>query len=120
MGYRSDIRIRLKTEDYENLVEEYKKKFPEDTEMFGKYLDVHIEQKNVACYELNNNDIIDDTKESCVFFGWNDLKWYNEYTEVQFIMNFIQNCTHYAFCRIGESCEGDIEQDAKAFGLINC
>lgn len=118
MGYRSDVRIRLKTKDYENLVEEYTKKFPEDNEVFGKYLDVHIEQKDVPCYDLGKDGNIIIKKEDCVFFGWNDYKWYEAFDEVQFIMDFIRKCKFYAFCRIGESFEGDIDSFSEGMDMI--
>lgn len=118
MGYKSDVRIRLKTEDYKNLVKEYEKKFPEDNEMFWEYLNVFIKQENVPCYELDDNKNISVINHNCVFFGWNNLKWYPEFAEVDFIMSFIQHCEHYAFCRVSESCEGDIEHKANNMDYI--
>ena len=125
MGYRSDVRIRLTKKDYERLVKEFDEKVikqnPETYygyDMFGKSLEIFKELKNVPCWkETDDGEDIEETHD-CVFFGWNWVKWYDGYAEVDFIMNFIYECDHYAFCRIGESCEGDVEAHERNMDMI--
>lgn len=149
MGYRSDIRIKLRKADFEDLrtkfnnqykenedkiraIEEEIKKLPlEDLE---KRRELNEKASNLAMSPLLNNgniDILDYRKDviltdeqftlfdhnieeetDIVYFGWNDLKWYDEYADVQFIMNFVRNCDYYSIGIIGEEV-GDIERESK-------
>lgn len=110
MGYRSDVRIRLTKEDYEKLkigFEPIAKQF--NYNMFAdENLDVYKEQNNVTVFNYEDDNYTSETKD-CIYFGWNWVKWYDGFEDVDYIMDFIQKCKYYAFCRIGESCEGDIE-----------
>lgn len=125
MGYRSDVRIRLKKNDFEKLKVDFKEKVQEPNndkyygyDMFGKDLDVCKEIKNVPCWKVTDDGEDIEESHDCVFFGWNSVKWYDGYEEVDFIMNFIQDCDHYAFARIGESGEGDIETHEQNMDMI--
>ena len=149
MGYRSDIRIKLRKADFEDLrtkfnnqykenkdkiraIEEEIKKLPlEDLE---KRRELNEKANNLVMSPLLNNgniDILDERKDviltdeqlmsidynieeetDIVYFGWNNLKWYNEYADVQFIMNFVRNCDYYSIGIIGEEV-GDIERESK-------
>lgn len=119
MGYRSDVRIRLTKEDYERLKEEFEKTI---VTKFGFNLfddmAVYKEEKGYGFYtEDENNDCVWKEKD-CVYFGWNCVKWYDGYDDVDSVMDFIENCKQYAFIRIGESCEGDIDAREKDFDMI--
>ena len=143
MGYRSDIRIKLRKADFEDLrtkfrnqykenedkiraIEEEIKKIPlEDLE---KRRELTEKANNLVMSPLLNNgniDILDYRKDviltddygneeetDIVYFGWNNLKWYNNYADVQFIMNFVRNCDYYSIGIIGEEV-GDIERESK-------
>lgn len=71
MGYRSDVRIAIKAEDYE--------------ELLGRLPDL----------AENIRDFIKDIDESVLIhnevmvFGWNSVKWYPGYPDVDFIEDFI-------------------------------
>lgn len=141
MGYRSDIRIKLRKADFEDLrtkfnnqykenedkiraIEEEIKKLPlKDLE---KREELNEKANNLVMSPLFNNgniDILDERKDviltddyrneetDIVYFGWNNLKWYNEYADVQFIMNFVRNCDYYSIGIIGEEV-GDIERES--------
>lgn len=121
MGYRSDVRIRLTKKDYERLVKEFNEKVLPITEwnLFDKeHLEVYKELKNVPCWKVTDDGEDVEETHDCVFFGWNWVKWYEDYDDVDFIMNFIQDCDHYAFCRIGESSEGDVERHEENMDAI--
>ena len=121
MGYRSDVRIRLTKKDYERLVKEFNEKVLPITEwnLFDKeHLEVYKELKNVPCWKVTDDGEDIEETHDCVFFGWNWVKWYDDYDDVDFIMNFIQDCDHYAFCRIGESSEGDVETHERNMDMI--
>lgn len=142
MGYRSDIRIKLRKADFEDLrakfrnqykenedkiraIEEEIKKMPlEDLE---KRRELNEKASDLAMSPLLNNgniDILDERKDviltddygneeetDIVYFGWNSLKWYDEYADVKFIMNFVRNCDYYSIGIIGEEV-GDIERES--------
>ena len=127
MGYRSDIRIKLRKADFEDLrtkfnnqykenedkiraIEEEIKKLPlEDLE---KREELTEKASNLVMSPLLNNgniDILDRRKDviltddyrneeetDIVYFGWNNMKWYDNYADVQFIMNFVRNCDYYS------------------------
>lgn len=121
MGYRSDVRIRLTKHDFERLKQEFEEKLIKtqilDWNLFEN-LDVYKEQENYEWYELAEDNEWDTVRAHCVYFGWNDLKWYNGYNDVDFINDFVFNCSQYAFIRIGESSEGDIETLSVGFDNI--
>ena len=96
MGYRSDVRICLKKEDYNELrAKAQEKGMTENNYLLDESaFDIHKE----------NEDI--------VAFGWNDIKWYSGYSDVDFIIDFFEelrtNCHPYSIVRIREGRE-DIE-----------
>ena len=121
MGYRSDVRIRLTKKDYEKMKSKFEKEVVDivDYNLFDeKNLDVYKELKNVHCWKMTDDGEDIEETHDCVFFGWNGVKWYDGYKDVDFIMNFIQDCDQYAFARIGESCEGDIECHEQNMDMI--
>ena len=121
MGYRSDVRIRLTKKDYERLVKEFEEKITPKTgyNLFDKeHLDTYKEVKNVPCWKVTDDGEDIEETHDCVFFGWNWVRWYDGYDDVDFIMDFIDECDHYAFCRIGESSEGDVEAHERNMDMI--
>lgn len=121
MGYRSDVRIRLTKEDFERLKEEYEKRLIETNELeysMFKCLDVYKEETGNSIWDMDNDGEWHEQLVDSVYFGWNSLKWYNGYEDVDFITNFVFACKQYAFIRIGESSEGDIENIAEGFDCI--
>ena len=58
------------------------------------------------------DSVEDDETENLdmVYFGWNSLKWYDGYGDVDFIMNFVRSRKYYAYARIGEEV-GDIDNE---------
>lgn len=117
MGYRSDVRIRLTKEDFERLKKEFEEKLIK-TEILNwnlfEHLDIYREEKD--CQRFYGED--GEKSADAVYFGWNYLKWYDGYEDVEFIENFIFECKYYAFIRIGESMEGDIDSRADGFEHI--
>lgn len=89
MGYRSEVRICLLEENFEEL-------------------------KNI-CSNLKYN-LMDDIDfksrdDESVVFGWDWVKWYEEFDEVAAIKNYLLNLDDdvpYSFVRIGEE-RDDIE-----------
>lgn len=99
MGYRSDIRIVTSKKGYKNL---------------EKYVNNYLDQRNLdSSYNLLNSlDIkVDNGKQIC--FGWDCLKWYDNYPDVDAIMNGLnylsENELSYRYMRLGESYD-DIEE----------
>lgn len=120
MGYTSDVRIRLTKKDYEKLRREFEKKVPEldKFDLFKTSCFVEKEIKNVPCWKVTDDGEDIEETHDCVFFGWNGVKWYDNYADVKFIMEFLDECDHYAFCRIGESSEGDVEAHERNMDMI--
>ena len=113
MGYRSDVRIIVSKNGYTEL-----RKYVE--EHIKKYKLENIKPDSVSAsfdYDfnlLNSLDVSkasDDNKQVCL--GWNDLKWYDGYEEIDAIMDSLtklgKNGYGYRFARIGENTE-DIEE----------
>jgi hypothetical protein len=69
MGYRSDVRILTTKKGYKEL-----KNFTEN----------YTKEKN--CYNLLNNPEIFNKNNTCCYIGWNYLKWYEDYSEVDAII----------------------------------
>jgi len=122
MGYRSQIRIRLRKEDYERLVKEFENDQKVKNAGAGnlfKTLDKYVEETNYVYYENHNGKWIEKTAET-VYFGWDYVKWYDGYEDVDFIMDWLvkDDKIPYAFTRIGESMEGDIDMRYNIFDEI--
>lgn len=143
MGYRSDIRIKLRKADFEDLRTKFRNQYKENEDKI-RAIDEEIKKipledlekrrelvekaNNLTMSPLLNNgniDILDYRKDviltddygneeetDIVYFGWNSLKWYDEYADVKFIMNFVRNCDYYSIGIIGEEV-GDIERESK-------
>ena len=142
MGYRSDVRIRMRKEDYFTLVEKFNEKLadfyekeekkaeltlndymydlfgatPKTNEEIIKFseksrLNVIRVEENFSYYELED-DKWEEKQCDMVYFGWNDIKWYESYADISFITDFINNLDLCSFSRIGEDYE-DIEQFAE-------
>ena len=113
MGYRSDVRIIVSRNGYKKL-----KKYVD--EHIKKYKINNIKEGTVAAsynYDFNLLNSLDVSKTSednkQIYIGWNDLKWYDGYEEVDAIMDSLSkledNGYGYWFTRIGENIE-DIEE----------
>lgn len=90
MGYRSDVRIITTKKGYKEL-----KKVAD--EYANKY-----DSSNL----LESPDILEVTKKGC-YIGWNWIKWYEEYEEVDAIVKGLdlleEKNISYRFARCGES-----------------
>jgi len=95
MGYRSDVRITVSKKGYEEL-----KKFVED------YLKDKVKEDEMNEWNLLNSIDIKMEGEEQVYLGWNYLKWYEGYKEVDAIMeglNYLEeNEYSYRYMIIGE------------------
>ena len=100
MGYRSDVRIKLRETDYNVMVE---KAPTEDIKNALEYSNI-LDKRNLT--DSKNNT------ELFVLLEWNDVKWYDSYDDVAYIMNFIRDLPCYAFTIIGEE-DGDIERTGR-------
>ena len=138
MGYRSDIRIKLRKADFEDLrtkfnnqykenkdkiraIEEEIKKLPlEDLE---KRRELNEKASNLVMLPLLNNgniDILDERKDVILTDDYGNEEetdivyfgWDNLkwYADVQFIMNFVRNCDYYSIGIIGEEVD-DIKRE---------
>lgn len=147
MGYRSDIRIKLRKTDFEDLEEQYNKEMLVNNKRLDK---IHEQIKNCddeetktklreqlnttymaslfdenwlyVCKTITDTIYDDDDYDSeqedkIVYFGWNSLKWYGEYTDVRFIKDFVRSCNYYAFAIVGEE-YGDIDKEERGMYSI--
>lgn len=81
MGYRSQVRIVMDKEDYEDLL----KKYYENTKREDLFYKKHEQDKGLECdfiYQERNNGKI-------VLFGWDWIKWQGE--DCKFIEDFVYN-----------------------------
>lgn len=98
MGYRSDIRIITSKKGFEKLKE---------------FVENYLKEKNHKEYNLLNQCDINEQGKGQYYIGWNSLKWYDGYPEVDAIMEGLdyleENEYSYRYMIIGESYE-DVEE----------
>lgn len=98
MGYRSDIRIITSKEGFDKLKE---------------FVENYLKEKNYTEYNLLNECDIKEQGKEQYYLGWNSLKWYDGYTEVDAIMKGLdyleENEYSYRYMIIGESYD-DVEE----------
>ena len=83
-----------------------------------KDLAVYREEKTTIYLGYNEKTKRYDSKEvDSVYFGWNGLKWYDGFKDVDFIMDYIDSMEYYAYARIGEEM-GDTDQRENGFDCI--
>lgn len=93
MGYYSEVAITLYGHDFETLVRRAAEETTDALDLI-KYASLYKD-------EVNN----------IITIAWNGVKWYEGYSDVDFIMSFIRNGDiQYHFIRIGEE-SGDIEEN---------
>lgn len=113
MGYRSDVRIIMSKNGFNKF-----KKYVEDH--IRKYKLNNIKEGSIAAtynYDYNLLNNLDVSKASSdgnqIYIGWDNLKWYDGYEEVDSIMDSLnkleKNGYGYRYVRIGESFD-DIEK----------
>lgn len=101
MGYRSDIRIVTSKNGFEKLKE---------------FVKNYLEEKKVDTKEYNLLEELEVKVEgkNQIYFGWNYLKWYDGYLDVDAIMEGIdylgENEYSYRYMIIGESYDDCQEQ----------
>lgn len=104
MGYRSDVRIVIKKKDYPK---------------FNKYVEDYIAEKQ-AQYNLMEHIDVKEEGTQTIYIGWNYLKWYKEYPEVQAVHEalnkFNDEGLSFTFARMGEDYE-DFEVDNNNYDL---
>lgn len=100
MGYRSDVRIIVSKEGYKEL---------------NDYVNKYLKNKNFPYQE--NIFLHPDVKllgDDSIYLGWNYLKWYNGYHEIDAVMNGLEHLKKkdlsYIYARIGEDFT-DFEED---------
>ena len=99
MGYRSNVRIITTKKGFDEL---------------NKYVtqELQSKDKNNNYNLLYDTAIFEKTKRG-YYFGWNWVKWYDGYTDVDAIMNGLEHLEKkdlsYRFARIGED-YGDYEE----------
>ncbi len=117
MGYRSDVRIIMSKNGFKEF-----KKYVE--EHIRKYKKEQINPNSVIAtvdYDFNLLNNLDVSKQSHdgkqVYIGWNDLKWYYGWEDIDAIMDSLdkleKNGYGYSYRRIGESYDDIETQHAK-------
>jgi hypothetical protein len=94
MGYRSQVRICMKKASFEELKQELMGEYA--------YLIEHLDEYT----ETTGNYYCGDKTEEVVVFGWDWIKWYEGYEDIQVINSFLDKLSDrdedYSFIRIGE------------------
>jgi len=116
MGYRSDIRIRITKGDFDNLKKEFAKYLTEHNISGNIFDDLDIYKEHEYTwdyYDYELNEWVDKTAK-CVYFGWDDMKWY---IEMEDLMDMICSLNAYAVTIIGEN-DDDIRIENESFPSI--
>ena len=111
MGYKSDVRISLSINGFQEL---------------SNYVDDFFEKNNVDDqYNILHCMDVSHRSKDTVYFGWNDIKWYEYEPEISSIMLGLEHLKkdEYStrYLRIGED-YNDIEEqytDGKKDGNVN-
>ena len=89
MGYYNDVRICMKQDNFYIMIEQARPK--------------GFTEHNYMLDETKMN--ITKFKDGTVIFGWNDIKWEEDFTDVAFVLEFLDRMREeghpYAFVRIG-------------------
>lgn len=98
MGYRSDVRIVMKKKDYPK---------------FNKYVEDYIAEKQAKFNLMKHIDVKEEGTQT-IYIGWDYLKWYKEYPEVQAVHNALNKFRNeglsFTFARMGDNYD-DYEED---------
>lgn len=107
------VRFILKKDDYDKLVKQFSKQFP-DSDLFTRtYARQYKLFENLVYFDKCHRPKYADA----VYFGWDGIYWLtkNEYT--CFIMNFIvTKCDYYAYSKHDEF--NNLEHEEKGFTKI--
>lgn len=101
MGYRSNVRISTNRAGYKELFKSVSNSLNGDS-----FYDL---------FSTNGLDFYDEYKDS-VIFGWDYVKWYEEYDEVSIVMDTLKRLGDkypFEFIRVGED---DNDVDHKRYG----
>lgn len=108
MGYRSDVKLVMTKKAYDGMVAMAENEFGLNSYEYDFI--ANNEDKKIA----KDNDI--------VILSWNDVKWYNDFAEVQFIQEYLNVMydanESYNFIRLGEEID-DIEKEG-CYGDGSC
>ena len=91
MGYYSEVALTLKKADALELIRKAQGEESDTQSLIA------------AAYSIIDQD-------QYVTFYWNQVKWYDTFSSVQFITGFYHSVDEYSFKRVGED-YGDIEID---------
>lgn len=98
MGYCSDVRIVMKKKDYPK---------------FNKYVEDYIAEKQAKFNLMKHIDVKEEGTQT-IYIGWDYLKWYKEYPEVQAVHNALNKFRNeglsFTFARMGDNYD-DYEED---------
>ena len=104
MGYYSDVTITMKLESFKAMLTDAKRESCyDDFEDLLSWCDIKRHRDIITLY-------------------WSDIKWYNEFDEINFINRYLDNNDiEYVFRRIGEDMT-DIEERSNDYGweLYDC
>lgn len=97
MGYRSEVALTIKNEDFENLI-------------------ARAKNENTGAYELiQNARLFKNEKYTTIY--WGSIKWYDGYEHIDFITDFYDEIPH-VFNRIGDDVD-DNEYGENIYGNGN-
>ena len=96
MGYRSDVGLAMYKGDFDDMIR--------------KAADKGIDLSNLfECAETTLKETsYGSDDDNVVVTRWDWVKWYDEFADVGFVMNFIGNVASL-FIRVGESSDDEIE-----------
>lgn len=93
MAYYSNVAIAIKKDDYKKMLKAVEE----------KDCDLKIKEKIEEFVKLATQDVPDCyNDENYMFLYWEDEKWYDEFAEVKFVMDFLKTIKDFDFIKIGE------------------
>jgi len=98
MGYRSDVRILIPEKDFNELCNRMRKKLLQE-KINSNLLDHLCIRQVRSGTEFGENG----KQVKYVYFGWDSIKWYNTFTDVELIEDFLLELDDYHFIRLAKN-----------------
>lgn len=89
MGYHSDVTVAMKIADFEDMLAKAKNKFGEDSEVY-------------EFIKEGKDDAPKCSHKEYTYLQWLRVKWYEDFDEVAFILEYLKEHKNYHLIEIGE------------------
>lgn len=106
MSYYSDVAIAIRKKDFDTLEES----------VYKKVQDENIRKTIVEFLSNAEKTEVIKANDTYIVMEWYCVKWYEEFPEVRYVLEFLADIKHYDFIYIGEDlCDIEIHQGTNEY-----